>query len=106
MLDGHRVLGIARTHSEAVNLTRRKGPGLILADIQLADNSSGLDAVNELLNSYEVPVVFKEMKKEAAPNLFLKKFSTEEDLVREVERELATVPGLAGKTNPKAPQGN
>jgi DNA-directed RNA polymerase specialized sigma24 family protein len=55
---GHRVLGVARTHSEAVALAKNKKPGLILADIQLADNSSGLDAVNELLQSFEVPVIF------------------------------------------------
>lgn len=55
---GHRVLGVARTHSEAVTLARAKRPGLILADIQLADGSSGLDAVNELLRSFEVPVIF------------------------------------------------
>lgn len=55
---GHRVIGIARTHSEAIALAGKKPPGLILADIQLADGSSGLDAVNELLNSFEVPVIF------------------------------------------------
>ena len=55
---GHRVLGVARTHTEAIALTKNKRPGLILADIQLADNSSGLDAVNELLGSFEVPVIF------------------------------------------------
>jgi DNA-directed RNA polymerase specialized sigma24 family protein len=55
---GHRVLGVARTHSEAVALAKKKTPGLILADIQLADGSSGLDAVNELLRSFEVPVIF------------------------------------------------
>ncbi len=55
---GHRVIGVARTHAEAVALARRKRPGLILADIQLADGSSGLDAVNELLGSFEVPVIF------------------------------------------------
>jgi len=55
---GHRVIGVARTHSEAVALARRKQPGLILADIQLADGSSGLDAVNELLSTFEVPVIF------------------------------------------------
>ncbi|MEA2951598.1 MAG: hypothetical protein QOJ96_1118, partial [Alphaproteobacteria bacterium] len=43
---GHRVLGVARTHSEAITLAKAKRPGLILADIQLADGSSGLDAVN------------------------------------------------------------
>ena len=55
---GHRVLGVARTHTEAVALAQNKKPGLILADIQLADGSSGLDAVNELLKAFEVPVIF------------------------------------------------
>lgn len=55
---GHRVIGVARTHSEAIALARQKRPGLILADIQLADGSSGLDAVNELLSTFEVPVIF------------------------------------------------
>ena len=55
---GHRVLGVARTHGEAVAIAKKKTPGLILADIQLADGSSGLDAVNELLRTFEVPVIF------------------------------------------------
>jgi len=55
---GHNVIGIARTHAEALALAKRTRPGLILADIQLADGSSGLDAVNELLGSFEVPVIF------------------------------------------------
>jgi CheY-like chemotaxis protein len=55
---GHRVLGVARTHAEALALTRARRPGLILADIQLADGSSGLDAVNELLGSFAAPVIF------------------------------------------------
>ena len=55
---GHRVLGVARTHAEALALTKKKKPGLILADIQLADGSSGLEAVNELLGSFETPVIF------------------------------------------------
>jgi CheY-like chemotaxis protein len=55
---GHHVLGVARTHAEAVAIAKKKKPGLILADIQLADGSSGLDAVNELLKTFEVPVIF------------------------------------------------
>ena len=55
---GHNVLGVARTHKEAVALAKAKRPGIILADIQLADGSSGLDAVNEMLSSFQVPVVF------------------------------------------------
>jgi CheY-like chemotaxis protein len=55
---GHRVLGVARTRDEAIKLAAEHRPGLIVADIQLADGSSGLDAVNELLTKFEVPVVF------------------------------------------------
>jgi CheY-like chemotaxis protein len=55
---GHRVIGVARTHAEAIKLAQKKTPGLILADIQLADGSSGMDAVHELLRSFEVPVIF------------------------------------------------
>jgi CheY-like chemotaxis protein len=51
---GHRTIGIARTRAEAIELSRVRRPGLILADIQLADGSSGLEAVNDLLNSFEV----------------------------------------------------
>lgn len=55
---GHRVQGIARTHREAVAAVEKHRPSLVLADIQLADGSSGLEAVNEILNSFQVPVIF------------------------------------------------
>ena len=55
---GHRVLGIARTHAEAVAAVATRQPSLVLADIQLADGSSGLEAVNEILNTINVPVIF------------------------------------------------
>jgi DNA-directed RNA polymerase specialized sigma24 family protein len=55
---GHRVAGVARTHAEAVKAVENDKPGLVLADIQLADGSSGLDAVNEMLASFQVPVIF------------------------------------------------
>jgi CheY-like chemotaxis protein len=55
---GHRVTGVARTHREAVAAVERDRPGLILADIQLADGSSGLDAVNQILGTFSVPVIF------------------------------------------------
>jgi DNA-directed RNA polymerase specialized sigma24 family protein/CheY-like chemotaxis protein len=55
---GHRVDSVARTHKEAIGAVKKKKPGLVLADIQLADGSSGLDAVNEMLSSFSVPVIF------------------------------------------------
>jgi DNA-directed RNA polymerase specialized sigma24 family protein/CheY-like chemotaxis protein len=55
---GHDVIGVARTHKEAISIARGHHPGLILADIHLADGSSGLNAVNELLEEFDCPVIF------------------------------------------------
>ena len=56
---GHAVTGIARTRTEAVALAASNRPDLILADIQLADNSSGIDAVNDILAQFDdLPVIF------------------------------------------------
>lgn len=56
---GHEVLGIARTHDQAVALAERHPPQLILADIQLADDSSGVEAVTEIQDRLpDIPVIF------------------------------------------------
>ena len=55
---GHRVTGIARTHAEAVALYNATKPRMVLADIQLADGSSGSDAVHENLKTANIPVIF------------------------------------------------
>ena len=55
---GHKVMNVARTHQEAVLAIGEHSPGLVLADIHLADGSSGLDAVNEILTRCAVPVIF------------------------------------------------
>ena len=46
---GHDVTDIAATRREAMDAVARKLPGLVLADIQLADGSSGIDAVKDIL---------------------------------------------------------
>ncbi len=55
---GHVVNHVARTKAEALAAIERRRPGLILADILLADGSSGLDAVRDILAGIEVPVIF------------------------------------------------
>jgi CheY-like chemotaxis protein len=55
---GHLVCGVATTHSEAVALVERVEPGLILADIQLADGSSGIDAAYDILQRIQTPLIF------------------------------------------------
>jgi DNA-directed RNA polymerase specialized sigma24 family protein len=55
---GHRVTGTAATRQEAVALASAHAPGLVLADIRLADGSNGMDAANEILALVDVPVIF------------------------------------------------
>jgi CheY-like chemotaxis protein len=55
---GHNVTATATTHDEAVDAVARHRPGLVLADIQLADGSSGIDAVKDILKRFDVPVIF------------------------------------------------
>ncbi|HMT13325.1 MAG TPA: response regulator, partial [Aestuariivirga sp.] len=55
---GHNLVGVARTRDEAVSIVARRKPQLVLSDIQLADGSSGIDAVNDILRDQDVPVIF------------------------------------------------
>ena len=55
---GHRVVGVARTERQAIDAVMRTRPGLVLADVRLADGSSGVHAVNEILRTFSVPVIF------------------------------------------------
>jgi CheY-like chemotaxis protein/DNA-directed RNA polymerase specialized sigma24 family protein len=55
---GHSVSHVASSRREAVAAARERRPGLILADIQLADGSSGIDAVKDILAESQVPVIF------------------------------------------------
>ncbi len=55
---GHFVSGVARTHREAVEMFHKTGPKMVLADIQLADGSSGLDAIADILKDASIPVIF------------------------------------------------
>lgn len=55
---GHGLAGVAATRSEAVEIAMRGGLGLVLADVRLADGSSGMDAVGDILDSFDIPVIF------------------------------------------------
>jgi DNA-directed RNA polymerase specialized sigma24 family protein len=55
---GHRVVGMAATQTEAAALARDLSLGLVLADVRLADGSSGLDAPSDILADFDIPVIF------------------------------------------------
>lgn len=54
----HQVVGTARSATEAISLFGLYKPDLILADIHLADGSSGIEAVNIIQSAISVPVIF------------------------------------------------
>lgn len=55
---GHRVVGTASRHAEALALALGTKPDLVLADIQLEDGDDGVGTVQDILKSIEVPVIF------------------------------------------------
>jgi CheY-like chemotaxis protein len=55
---GHRVVAIAATKDDAVSKAKSERPGLVLADINLGEGGSGIDAVSEILASFDIPVIF------------------------------------------------
>lgn len=55
---GNDVAAIVRTESEAIAAAEQVTPELILADVNLADGSSGIDAVRHILQTLTVPVIF------------------------------------------------
>jgi CheY-like chemotaxis protein/DNA-directed RNA polymerase specialized sigma24 family protein len=55
---GHEVVATAATREDAVRLAHLKKPGLVLADINLGEGGSGIDAVNDILSGFDIPVIF------------------------------------------------
>jgi len=55
---GHKVVATAATRAEAVAKAHAERPGLVLADINLGEGGSGIDAVAEILGSFDIPVIF------------------------------------------------
>lgn len=56
---GHDVIGNAPSKQEALRIAETNEPDLILSDINLADKSSGIDTVAEILGTYpKKPVIY------------------------------------------------
>ena len=55
---GHGVVGIAVTEERAVAAAAANRPDLVLADVQLADGSSGIDAARRIVAAHDIPVIF------------------------------------------------
>lgn len=55
---GHTVVGQAVTHDDAITKCRLLQPALLLADVQLADGSSGAEAAEDISKFLDIAVVF------------------------------------------------
>lgn len=55
---GFTVAGIAARQRDALATAKQERPGLVLADIQLQDDGSGIEAAQSILQAFEVPIVF------------------------------------------------
>ena len=55
---GHRVVGVASSEAEAIEIAERTKPGLILADINLGGGGDGAQAVAKILRDHYAPVIF------------------------------------------------
>ncbi len=56
---GHKIIGQAARHDDAVSLVAQSIPDLILSDIQLADGDDGVETVSDILQKHPgVPVIF------------------------------------------------
>ena len=55
---GHTVVGFASREASAIEQAEETSPGLVLADIKLLDEDSGIAAAQRILQRFDVPVVF------------------------------------------------
>ncbi len=55
---GHRIVGVAGTEAQAVEMAELHKPGLILADINLGAGGDGASAVARIMRHHYAPVIF------------------------------------------------
>jgi CheY-like chemotaxis protein len=54
---GHKVVGLARTREELIELAARERPHVALVDMRLADGSDGLAAAKEIQDRLGIPAI-------------------------------------------------
>src|SRR5437870_5527312 len=63
---GHRVVGVADTGREAIELARIEKPQLVLMDIHLKGDMSGIEAASAINKDGEVPIIYLTAHSDAA----------------------------------------
>jgi len=55
---GHNVVAVASDGEEAIQKARDLNPDLILIDIKLKGEMSGVEAASKIVNLYKIPIIF------------------------------------------------
>lgn len=55
---GHELVGSCSTGAEAIELCQKSTPDIILLDIHLDDNISGIDTAIDITKHFDIPIVF------------------------------------------------
>ena len=55
---GHKIVGIASNGEEAIKLAGDLNPDMILINIKLKGEMSGLEASKEIIHLYNIPIIF------------------------------------------------
>ncbi len=103
---GYEVIGTADTGKDAIKLAKSKKPDLILMDIMLKDNISGVDAaVNIFYSDPEIMIVFLTAYTEASMIETAKEANTVGYFLKPYNKEqiVANLDILASKQNPIQP---
>ena len=88
------VVAVCSNGEEAIEMTNRKNPDLILMDIELAGAMDGISAAHSILRHHSVPVIYLsdytdnktlERAKKTQPANYLTKPFNEADLIRAID---------------------
>ncbi len=55
---GYNVVGACNNGEEAIELAKEQQPDLVLMDIMLKGDMSGIDAANQIRSQYNIPIIF------------------------------------------------
>ncbi|MEN6553346.1 MAG: response regulator [Methanobacterium sp.] len=75
---GHTVIAVASSGEEAVQKVGNLNPDLVLIDIKLKGEMSGVEAAEKIKDLYEIPVIFLTI---FIKNCLIKSFGLPEDAV-------------------------
>ncbi len=90
----YEVIGVARSYKEGINFLETTEPDLVLLDIVLSDEKSGIDLARTIRAEYDLPFIFTtshagkeivDMAKHTKPNGYLVKPFEQDDLYTAVE---------------------